>query len=263
MKTPLKSPLVFEDVAFGYEAGREPVLRGLTAEVPPRSVTAVLGANGAGKTTLLLLALGWLAPKSGRVLLDGRPLCGYPRREMGRISALVPQSERMPFNYSVLDYAMMGRAPHMAALAVPGAADAEAARRAVDRAGLGGLAQRAVTSLSAGERQLTLIARALAQEPALLLLDEPTSHLDLANKARILALIRDLTADGVTVLLTTHEPEVASSAANLILMREGKAGHSGPTRDVFTAENLSETYGIPVRVAEVEGRRVASWSPPA
>jgi len=260
MTEPLKSPLVFEDVAFAYNAGT-PVLRGLSARIPPGSITAVLGANGAGKTTLLLLALGWLVPRSGRVLLEHRTVAEYAHRERGRIMALVPQTERMPFNYRVLDYALMGRAPYLSPLAMPSQADVEAAERALDRAGLGRLAERAVTSLSAGERQLTLISRALAQEPALLLLDEPASHLDLANKARVLALIRSLSAQGVTVLLTTHEPEVASAAAHIVMMRDGRVRHSGPVGEVFTTENLSETYGIPVHVTEAAGRRVASWVP--
>jgi iron complex transport system ATP-binding protein len=256
-----RTGLSFDSVSFGYDAGGPPVLRGLSVDVAPGTVTAILGPNGAGKTTLLLLALGWLVPRTGRILVGGVPLAELPPGERGRLVALVPQSERMAFDYSVLDFALLGRAPYLAPLDVPGPDDRAIAARAVERAGLGPLARRHVTTLSAGERQLALIARALGQDPGILLLDEPTSHLDLANKARILSLIRALSARGVTVLLTTHEPEAASFATDIVLMREGRVRRAGPTAEVFTAEHLSATYGIPVAVTEVGGRRVASWSP--
>jgi iron complex transport system ATP-binding protein len=260
--TPARGPRIgFERVVFGYGPGGEPVLRELSVDIPAGSVTAILGPNGAGKTTLLLLALGWLVPRSGRVLLGGRLLPGRSRRERGRLMALVPQTERMPFNYTVMEYALMGRAPHLAPLGMPGAEDRRICAEAVEEAGLGALRGRAVTELSAGERQLALVARALAQEPALLLMDEPTSHLDLANKVRILDLVRAQSARGVTVLLTTHEPEVAAAATHVVLMREGRVHRAGPLEEVFTTENLSATYGIPVRVTETEGGRVASWRP--
>jgi iron complex transport system ATP-binding protein len=261
MTTPRNLRLCFDRVSFSYDRDGAAVLRELSADIAPGSVTAILGANGAGKTTLLLLALGWLAPRSGRVLLGGSPLAGYSRRELGRMMALVPQSEHMSFDYPIMDFVLMGRAPYLAPLETPGAEDRRVGERAVEQAGLGHLSGRAVTALSAGERQLALVARALAQEPGLLLMDEPTSHLDLANKVRILDLVHALSARGVTILLTTHEPEVASAASNIVLMREGRVHRAGPLDEVFTTENLSATYGIPVRVIEVEGRRAVSWSP--
>jgi len=261
MSVPPEYGLAFDRVSFGYDPMAAAVLSGFSAAAAPGSVTAILGANGAGKTTLLLLALGWLEPRCGRILLGGRPLAEYGRRELGRTLALVPQAERMSFDYSVLDYALMGRAPHLAPLAMPGGGDRGIARRAVERAGLSSLAARSVTALSGGELQLALVARALAQEPRILLMDEPTSHLDLANKVRVLDLIRGLAADGVTVLFTTHEPEAAAAATNIVLMKDGRALRAGPLEEVFTTEDLSATYGIPVNVSLVGGRRVASWNP--
>jgi iron complex transport system ATP-binding protein len=255
------APLAFEDITFGYDPGGAPVLDGLSIAFPAASVTAILGPNGAGKTTLLLLALGWLAPRGGRVLLDGRPLREHSRREAGRRMALVPQTERMPFNYTVADYALMGRSPYLAPLAAPGPSDLAATRRGLARAGIASLAGRPITTLSAGERQLVLVARALAQEPAILLLDEPTAHLDLANKVRIISLVHALSADGVTVVMTTHEPEVASAASHLVLLRDGRVRRAGTVDEVFTSDCLSDAYGIPVHVSEVEGRRVAAWVP--
>lgn len=253
--------LDFQDLRYRYGFGSD-VLHDLAAAVAPGEATAILGPNGAGKTTLLHLALGWLKPLDGRVLLDGAPIQGLSRRELGRAMALVPQSERIPFEFSVLDYVLLGRAPRLGPLQPPGPSDLAAAERAIERVGIGGLASREVNALSGGERQLASIARALAQEPRILLLDEPTSHLDLANKARVLSLVKDLAKGGSTILLTTHEPEAAAMAAsNLFLMREGRLLAAGPLEKLFTSQCLTQTYGIPVQALRVEGRLSAFWNP--
>jgi iron complex transport system ATP-binding protein len=257
MSAPLLS---FDHVTFGYQPSSRSVLRALSLQIEPGSVTAILGPNGAGKTTLLHLALGWLAPQSGQVQLGGRPLTSYSRRELGQQMALVPQSERIPFDYSILEYVLLGRAPYLSPLDMPGAEDCRISEQAIGQVGLGQLNGRAVTTLSGGERQLALVARALAQQPRLLLLDEPTSHLDLANKARLIKLMQDLAARGATLLFTTHEPDVAAAiATHLVLMREGQVYRTGPLAQVFTAEHLSATYNVPVRVTQVDGRRIALW----
>jgi iron complex transport system ATP-binding protein len=253
--------LEIEDAGFSYGRGGIQALRGLSASFPGGEVSAILGPNGAGKTTLLHLALGYLAPSSGRVLFEGRPLSEYSRREIGRSLALVPQSERIPFQYSVLEYVTLGRVPHLAALEMPGPDDLRIAGEAIGEVGLSGLAGRDVTSLSGGERQLAAIARAVAQGTEVLLLDEPMSHLDLSNKSRVLGILSGLARRGTTVIFTTHEPEIAAAAASrLILMREGRVLKSGPTDEIMTGENLSATYGIPVRVAKLEGSTVALWA---
>jgi iron complex transport system ATP-binding protein len=258
MSTPL---LAFDQISFGYPPNGRPVLRSLSLEIQPGTVTAILGPNGAGKTTLLHLARGWLAPQSGRVLLDGRPLGSYSRRDLGQWMALVPQSERIPFEYSILEYVLLGRAPYLAPLEMPGAGDCRIGEQVIEQVGLGQLNGRAITTLSGGERQLALVARALAQQPKLLLLDEPTSHLDLANKVRLLRLMQELAARGATLLLTTHEPDVAAAiATHLVLMREGQVYQTGPLPQVFTAEHLSATYGVPVKVTQVDGQRIALWT---
>ncbi len=254
MSTPL---LAFDRVHFGYQPDGRMVLRDLSLEIQPGTVTAILGPNGAGKTTLLHLALGWLSPRTGKVFLNGCPLGSYSRRALGQWMALVPQSERIPFEYSVLEYVLLGRAPHLAPLEMPGVADCRIAAQALESVGLDRLDGRAITTLSGGERQLVLLARALAQQPRLLLLDEPTAHLDLGNKARLLGLLQGLAAQGVTMLLTTHEPQVAAAlASRLVLMREGQVRHHGPLEQVLTSEHLSATYGVPVRVIQVDGKQV-------
>lgn len=252
--------LAFRDVCFGYGANGKTVFQHLTLDIAPGTVTAILGPNGAGKTTLLHLALGWLRPQAGHVTLLGRPLTSYPRGELGRQMGLVPQSEHTAFEYSLLEYVLLGRAPYLKPLEMPGPEDTRIALDALARVGLAGWEGRSIARLSGGERQLVLTARALAQQPRCLLLDEPTSHLDLGNKARLLALLRDLVRQGVTVLLTTHEPEFAAGlATHLVLMRNGQVLEAGPLNETFTTERLSATYGVPVAVAQVHGRQVVLW----
>ena len=257
----MSAPLLeFERVTFGYQPLGAPALRALSLGIEPGTITAILGPNGAGKTTLLHLALGWLLPQSGQVRLDGRALGSYSRRDLGQWMALVPQSERIPFEYSILEYVLLGRTPYLAPLDMPGAKDCRIGEQVIEQVGLGPLRGRAITTLSGGERQLAVVARALAQQPRLLLLDEPTSHLDLANRVRILKLLRELSAQGVTLLLTTHEPDVAAAiATHLVLMRAGQVYQAGPLSQAFTTQHLTATYGVPVRVTQVDGRRIALW----
>jgi iron complex transport system ATP-binding protein len=245
------------DLRFGYGREGPEVLRSLSLDIPAGTTTAVLGPNGCGKTTLLHLVLGWLAPRSGRVLIGGRPQGEVPRRERGRLIALVPQAEYVPFDFSVLEYVLMGRTPYLGVLEMPGEEDQRVALTTLESLGLGELRTRPVPELSGGERQMVALARALAQQTPLLLLDEPTAHLDLGNKGRLLDVLARLEGSGTTVLLTTHDPETAALAARfLVLMREGQVLDAGPLRQVLTPERLSLTYGVPVRVVEVEGRPV-------
>jgi iron complex transport system ATP-binding protein len=257
-ETPL---LAFQSVSYTYPDASRRALSNFTHAVQAGSVTAILGPNGAGKTTLLRLALGWLRPQSGQVLLDGRPLASYPRRELGRAIALVPQSEHIAFDFSVLDYVSLGRAPYLRPLEMPGEADLRIARQALEQVGLTEHAQRSVTALSGGERQLALIARALAQQPHLLLLDEPTSHLDVGNKGRLVAVLCKLVGMGVTVMLTTHEPDVASAVATqVVLVKGGQVLSAGTLEEEFTSWSLTRVCGHPVEVVRVGERPVALWS---
>ena len=268
--------LRFEDVVFAYGPETPLVVgrggggasgaggggrSGFDLAVGAGTVTAILGPNGAGKTTLLHLAMGWLRPRGGRILLEDRSLTEWPRREMGRAVALVPQTERTPFALTVLDYVLLARAPYMATLAMPGPDDVAVARDAIEEVGLAAVAHRPVTSLSGGERQCAILARAFAQQPRLLLMDEPTSHLDLGHKSRLIELLRRCVGRGLTVLLTTHEPDVAAAVAtDLVLMRGGLVQRSGALAEVFNADDLSRTYGVQVRIGYVEGRQVVAWT---
>jgi iron complex transport system ATP-binding protein len=248
--------IALSDIRFNYNGHAHTVFENLSLEIPTGSTTAILGPNGAGKTTLLHLILGILSPASGLILLDQRPRHQYARRELGRLVGLVAQDEAIPFNFTALEYVLLGRAPYLPILQTPAAEDHRIAHQALATVGIEAMAGRSVQTLSGGERQLVLIARALAQQPRILLLDEPTSHLDLGNKGRVLQLVRRLAGDGVTVVFTTHEPNLATVADYLVLMRDGQTLSAGPMDEVFTSGNLSRTYDVPVTVAQVGGQRV-------
>lgn len=252
--------LAFENVIFRYPGAPGLVLDSFTLDIPAGGITAILGPNGSGKTTLMRLAYGKEQPLEGIIRLEGKDLHEYSRRELGRWIGLVPQNEHLHYDYTLLEYTVLGRAPYLDPLAMPAEADFAIASQALTRVGLGGMEYRAVTRLSGGELQLALVARALTQQPRLLLLDEPTSHLDLANKRRLLDIVSELAAQGITIVFTSHEPEAAASvASHLVLMRSGRVQFSGPTDEGLTSERLSAAYNVPVRVIPVDGTRVVAW----
>ena len=250
-------------VRVGYAADGEPrreVLHGVDVDAPPGSITAILGPNGVGKTTLLNVALGWIAPWSGTVSVSGRRLTDIPAHERGRLVSLVPQSDHISFEYSILEYVLLGRAPYIAPMELPTAEDLEIARSALERVGMGSMADHGILETSAGERQLVLLARALAQEPRALLLDEPSAHLDLANKRRLVGLLRAQSELGRAVVLTVHEPEFAAAVATaVVLLHEGRVLAAGSPGAVLTSELLSRLYGIPIRVHRTEDGPLFSW----
>jgi iron complex transport system ATP-binding protein len=244
-------------VSFSYNGRARDALSDLSLQIAASTVTAILGPNGSGKTTLLRVLLGVLSPKRGTILLNGRPQGSYSRRERSQLVGLIPQDEHIPFDFSVLEYVLLGRAPYLGPLAMPGEADRQIGREALHTAGLAHLQDRPLPTLSGGERQLAVVARALAQQPRILLMDEPTAHLDLSNQGRILEIMRDLAAGGVTLVMTTHDPNLASSVASFaVLMREGQVLDAGPAGAMLTVDRLSATYGVPVQVFHIESRRV-------
>jgi len=262
--------LSFRNVSFGYHPSH-PILKDVDFDLRPGRIAAILGPNGAGKTTLLSLTLGWLSTWKGEIHLTGSPLRAIPPRERGRLMALVPQSEHTPFDYTVLEYTLMGRAPHLPPLEMPSVKDTEIAMNSLDQVGIAALAQRPVPQLSGGERQLLLLARALTQlSPSshsplstshLLLLDEPTAHLDLHNKFRIIEIMRRLRDSGVTLLMTNHEPDVVLAVADdVLLMESGIQPQFGTLEQVFTAEALSRIYKLPIRLIQVDGHQQVLWT---
>lgn len=236
------------------------VLRELNLDVPRGEVTAILGPNGAGKTTLLNICLGWLKPQAGTVSFESRPLGDYTRREVGRSMSLVPQSEHIPFEYSLLEYVLLGRAPYLASLESPGPDDVTLATEMIERVGMADRLNASVLATSAGEKQLIMLARSLTQEPGLFLLDEPSAHLDLRNKRRLIGLLHAEVERGATVLLTAHEPEFAAAvASNVVLMRAGRVMDAGPMDNVMTTKSLSATYDLPITVHRIDDRLAFHW----
>lgn len=248
------------DLAIGY--GRQAIGTGLGLSVGPGDILCLLGPNGCGKTTLFRTLLGLLPALSGRILLGGKPMSRQSRTEIARRIAYVPQAHAPPFPFEALDIVLMGRTARLGAFAQPGAADRAAARDAMERLGIGDLAHRDYSRLSGGQRQLVLIARALAQDTPLIVMDEPTASLDFGNQAHVLAqigaLARSASAEGRGVILSTHDPDQAFALnARAMLMQDGRMRADGPARDVLTEAVLSEVYGIPVSVETTgSGRRV-------
>ena len=221
--------------------------RGLDVELATGEVLALLGPNGGGKTTLLKTLLGLLKAKAGDVRLGDKPLSEYSIRERARILAYVPQVHIGTFAFTVETVVLMGRSAHGNLFSRPSAHDHAVARGTLERFGIGHLAQRPYTMISGGERQLALLARALAQEPQFIVLDEPTASLDFGNQGKVMAEIKRLAASGHGVLFTTHDPNHALRAADrAYLLRDGTRIADGAVDEVLNQAQLEELYRAPV-----------------
>ncbi|OQY32914.1 MAG: hypothetical protein B6241_09655 [Spirochaetaceae bacterium 4572_59] len=256
----MKAILQLKEINFHWHRKDPPLFPSLNLTVPKEKATALLGPNGTGKTTIMDMALGWRHPQGGQIELDGRDIQQWNPRKRGQFMALVPQDETIYFDYSVLEYILLGRAPYLPPLGSPGSEDKQIAEEALKEAGIIHLANRKVSRLSGGERQLVLLARALTQQPQLLLLDEPASHLDLHNREKILKILEKLNRKGISLFFSSHDPELVMRLADhAILLKEGSVIHAGDSRDVLNERNLTELYNVPVRIARVEDRRVLVW----
>lgn len=238
------------DATIGYE-GRT-VLDGVDIAIPDGAFTAIVGPNACGKSTLLRALSRLLAPASGAVLLDGRELATYRPKEFAREVGLLPQSSIAPDGITVADLVGRGRFPHQGLLRQWSGADEDAVRRAMVATGVDALAQRLVQELSGGQRQRVWAAMALAQEPSILLLDEPTTFLDMAHQYELLDLFARLRReDGVTVVAVLHDlAHAARYADHVIAMKAGAVVAAGPPAEVITADLVEQVFGLPCIVID-------------
>ncbi|MFF2452767.1 putative F420-0 ABC transporter ATP-binding protein [Isoptericola sp. NPDC058082] len=246
------------------------ILDGVDVTAPAGAVTGLLGPNGSGKSTLLRVLAGVQAPTDdgpsggARVVFGGADLLALPRRRRARTLAFVEQEASTDLPVTVLDAVLLGRIPHRSLLAGDSADDRAAARRALDDVGAAHLADREVTTLSGGERQRVHMARALAQEPALVLLDEPTNHLDIAAQLDALRILRDLADRGVTVLAALHDLQLAAQHCDhVVLLSGGRVVVAGDVRDVLVPDVLDPVYGVRTEVLTHPrtGRPVLTFEP--
>jgi iron complex transport system ATP-binding protein len=234
-------------LSIGY---RERVVgRGLDVRLEQGEVLALLGPNGSGKTTLLKTLLGILPALAGTALIDDQPIATFSAPQRARRIAYVPQSHVPTFGFTVESVVLMGRTAHGSLLRAPSATDRQVTERALARFGIMALKERPYTMISGGERQLVLLARALAQEPQFIVLDEPTASLDFGNQGKVMREIRALAAAGHGILFTTHDPNHALRAADrAFLIRDGQCVADGGVGDVLTRARLESLYGAPVEM---------------
>ena len=252
-----KAAISLENLSYRYDPLGTNAVSDISLEIPEGNITAILGPNGAGKTTLLNLFLGLYQPGAGQLLVAGKSYQDYSRREISQLVSLVPQTETTPFNLSVLEYVLLGRAPYLDPLQMPKDDDYQIALNSLHTLGILHLQDRPIPELSGGEHQIVLIARALAQQTQILILDEPTAHLDLGNQKRILALLQELASQSITIAFTTHDPNTAAFIADwVILIRQGRIMGYGGVEVVMTEEKLAAIYDTSVLVENISGRKV-------
>ena len=239
-----------KNLDFGYRGHR--VGHGVSLSVEAGQVLCLLGPNGSGKTTLFKTLLGLLPAQGGQVLLDGADLATLPRGEVARRVSYVPQAHAAFFPFTVREVVLMGRTAHLELFSSPSRKDRDIAQAALERLRLAALADAVYTRISGGERQLTLVARALAQDARIIVMDEPTANLDFGNQARVMDHVRVLANSGIGVLLSTHDPDQAFLCADRVAMlRAGRVAWSGAPAQAITPESLRDIYGVEVAVVRV------------
>jgi iron complex transport system ATP-binding protein len=245
-------------LGFGY--GAKVIGRDVDLEVRPREVLCLLGPNGSGKTTLFKTVLGLLPPQAGDVRIDGVALATLTRQEIARRVAYVPQAHAAHFPFTVVDMVVMGRTAHLGLFASPTEDDRRKARAALATLGIAELAEAEYTRISGGQRQLALIARSLAQEAPIIVMDEPTASLDFGNQVVVLSEVKRLAEQGLAVVLSTHDPDHAFSVGHRVaLLDGGRLVAQGTPQEVLTPERLRAVYGVSVVVERLsQGQTVCA-----
>jgi iron complex transport system ATP-binding protein len=249
------------EIDFRYEAHR-PTITAASAGIEAGSMTALIGSNGCGKSTLIRLLAGLLQPHKGSVLYRGNRLGKYGRRDLARELAYVPQTTSRAFPFTSLEVVLTGRTPHSSPFRLENLTDVQRAMEKLEMVGIAHLAYRRITELSGGERQLVSVARALAQEPRCLLLDEPASSLDLKHRAGLIRMLADLRKrTGLTVVIVTHDLTMLEPGFDWVLaMRCGSIAVSGPPAEVINDASLAEIYDDPyIHARRIDGQ-LCVWS---
>ena len=242
-----------KNVTFKYDGSERRVLDEASLSLNKGDVLCVLGPNGAGKTTLLNCMAGLLEPESGDILLDGKNIREMSEKEIAKTVAFVPQLHTPTFDYSCVDFVLMGRAPKTGVFGRPSQEEEDMCRKVLADMGIEHLADKSYMEISGGERQQLLIARAIVQEPEVVLFDEPTAHLDYGNQHRVLEMIKKMAAEGYSVVITTHNPDHALLLGDkaAIVGRDGRIVQ-GDGKDILTEKLLQEVYGIDLKIQYLE-----------
>ncbi|WP_037373199.1 ABC transporter ATP-binding protein [Anaerovorax odorimutans] len=239
------------NIKFSY--GKREILKDLSFRMEEGEFVCILGANGCGKTTLLKTMLGLLKPQSGNVLLYGEDIHKMDEKALAQKVAYIPQNHVPPFPFSVMDVVLMGRTPHMNKYYCPVAKDKDIAMDALNRLGILSYASRKYTELSGGQRQMVIIARAIAQQTKILIMDEPTASLDFGNQYLMLEQMHRLSKHKMSILMVTHNPDHALYCANrIIAMQDGRVICEGDTSEVISEPVLRDIYGMDVKVRDVD-----------
>ncbi|GBF35177.1 ABC-type cobalamin/Fe3+-siderophores transport systems ATPase components [Desulfocucumis palustris] len=239
--------LELKNVTCGY--GSKPVVHQVSLPVDSGEVLYLLGPNGSGKTTLFKTMLGLLRLQGGEILCGGENIGNWPRSRIARFMGYIPQAHNPPFPYKVLDIVLMGRTAHLGAFASPSENDQKIALEAIEALNISHLQNKIYTEISGGERQLVLIARALAQQPQVLIMDEPTSNLDFGNQLLVLRHVQKLAQMGLAVVMSSHFPEHALlSATKVLLLHKGKVFGAGRPEEMITEQSLKTLFGVDVKI---------------
>lgn len=238
----MKHAIIFENMSFAYD--RVQVLRGVSGKISPGGITALFGPNGSGKTTLLKCLAGLLPIKQGNITLLDHNILNRSAKAIGRLIAYVPQEHSVSFPFSVEEVVLMGRTPHLGGVMGPRREDMLIARSAIESIGIDSLIKQPYTDLSGGQRQMVLIARALAQDTPIIILDEPTSALDFKNQLRVWGMMRKLKEDGKTIVACTHDPNhVLWFCDQVIVLNEGMILANGVAEEILSEQMLGTLYG--------------------
>ncbi len=244
--------LEIDKISFSYKKGT-PVFKDVSFTLTEGTVFCILGQNGAGKSTLLSCIGNLFTLDEGMIRLDGKDISKMPRMDLAKRIGYIPQFHIPVFPYSVFDFVLMGRTPHMGTISAPKKHDITVAKNAIDAVGITHLTEKPYSEISGGERQLVMFAKALAQEPEIILLDEPTSHLDFGNQFRILDLIEKLAKNGFSVIMTSHFPDHAFIVSHVVgAMKDQEFIALGSADDVITEENMKQIYGLDVKITLIE-----------